>query len=224
MNLKQHYETLLVKHIKQAERALYENSKPAFSRNEDYEFKLPSWMRSSLTLIEEIMDRESIYYIHFKELFDSDEDNEDVTAQGMSILEDVRDVIKKQELLKAQVLIETEIFTDLLTQADYLLGKNYKDPAAVIVGCVMEDALLKIIQRRGIVLSEKEKSMQIYNDRLGKKENGVYSDLIKSKIDFVIKLRNHAAHAEWKQFDSMDVTTAIGITRRFLSEDYSNSP
>lgn len=220
MNLKQHFETLLTKHIKQAERALYENTKTAFSRNEDYEFKLSTWLRSSITLIEEILKRESIYYEHFKELFDSDEGDVDIITQGVSILEDVRTLIRKQELLKAQVLIETEIFTDLLTQADYLLRKGHDCPAAVIVGCVMEDLLFKMVNHRGIVLSEKERSMQIYNDRLGKKDNGAYPDIVKAKIDFIIKVRNHAAHSEWDKINTKDVFTAIDFARNFLSENF----
>lgn len=119
MNLKQHFESLLIKKIRRAERALRESkSIDVFIKKEDDDdFSIQSWMRESITLIDEIIKKDNIYYIEFMKLF-RNEINWDTLEEAVSILEDLKNLIKKQELLKAQILIETEVFDSFLSQAD----------------------------------------------------------------------------------------------------------
>ena len=62
---------------------------------------------------------------------------------GMGILRSVKEDLEQGFLERIQDLVVAEVFTDFLDQASYLLGKRYKDPAAVLAGAVLEDGLKK---------------------------------------------------------------------------------
>lgn len=48
---------------------------------------------------------------------------------------------------------------------------------------------------------------------------GIYNQFIKDKVSSIGKLRNHAAHGEWNEFEKKDVEDMIRDVRRFM-EDY----
>lgn len=223
MNLKQHFESLLIKKIRRAERALRESKSidVFIKKEEDDDFSIQSWMRESITLIDEIMKKDNIYYIEFMKLF-RNEINWDTLEEAVSILEDLKNLIKKQELLKAQILIETEVFDSFLSQAEYLLNKGFLIPAAVIAGCVLEDMLKKMHRRRYPESENKVKSLSDLNNRL--KAAGEYNEITHASLDVVIKTRNAAAHYEEGQkitFSHRDAYGSIETVKNFIKDHFT---
>ena len=49
-------------------------------------------------------------------------------------------------------LVHASLFTDFLEMAEYFLEKEYKDPAAVIAGGVLEEHLRKICGKHGVLV------------------------------------------------------------------------
>jgi hypothetical protein len=94
---------------------------------------------------------------------------------------------------------------------------GYYQPAAVLAGCVLEDALRKICDRKVITLPSNPK-IDAMNAELAKK--GVYNTLVQKRITFLADIRNKAAHGQWSGFTSADVEGMLRQVRDFVT-DYS---
>ena len=112
-------------------------------------------------------------------------------------------------------LIEAEVFDDILEQADHLLELDYRGPAAVAAGCILEDGLRKLTERQGLPLSGKAK-LDKMNADLAK--SGLYSKLVQKKITALADIRNSAAHGNWDNLETDDVKDMLDYTRRFLGD------
>src|SRR5204862_4943857 len=53
-------------------------------------------------------------------------------------------------LTRVQSLVRAELFVDFLEMAEHLLQQGYKDPAAVLIGSVLEEHLRALCSVRGI--------------------------------------------------------------------------
>ena len=112
-------------------------------------------------------------------------------------------------------LVEAEVFDDFLEQAAHLCSAGYHPPAAVVAGCVLEDALRRACAKRSIALSPAPK-IDAMNSELARV--GVYSKLVQKRITTLADLRNKAAHAQWTDFTEVDVDEMIKAVRRFVEE------
>lgn len=121
-------------------------------------------------------------------------------------------------LFNTRALIEAEVFDDFLEQAEHLLRQNYFQAAAVIAGCVLEDGLRKLGQRK-ISSFPTDKTIDPMSIELAKA--GIYKALWQKKITALADLRNEAAHGKWTEFTKKDVEEMIRDVRRFM-EDYLN--
>ncbi len=119
-------------------------------------------------------------------------------------------------LFDTRTLIEAEVFDDFLEQAEELFKKGYYQASAVIAGCVLEDGLRKLGQRK-IPNFPTDKTIDPMNVELAKA--GIYNALWQKKITALADLRNKAAHGQWTEFTEKDVEDMIRDVRRFM-EDY----
>jgi hypothetical protein len=74
-------------------------------------------------------------------------------------------------------LVHADIFSDFVEMAEYLLSEGYKDPAAVIIGSVLEEHLRQLCVRNSIPVDaagKAKKADQLNADLAGK---AVYSKL-----------------------------------------------
>ena len=53
-------------------------------------------------------------------------------------------------LFDLRALVQADLFADFLEMGEYLVNEGYKDAAAVIIGAVLEDALRKLSEKRGL--------------------------------------------------------------------------
>ncbi|RPJ77653.1 MAG: hypothetical protein EHM20_05740, partial [Alphaproteobacteria bacterium] len=68
----------------------------------------------------------------------------------VGILQALKTDIEEGYLWSIKELIHADIFTDFLEMAKYLLEEGYKDPAAVLIGGVLEEHLRKLCLKNGI--------------------------------------------------------------------------
>jgi uncharacterized protein (DUF2164 family) len=114
-------------------------------------------------------------------------------------------------------LIHAEIFADFIEMADYLLQQGYKDPAAVIVGSVLEEHLRKLCQKNGIPVQSgaAPKKADALNSELA--AAAVYSKLDQKSVTAWLDLRNKAAHGKYNEYTKEQVTLTSQGVRDFAS-------
>lgn len=178
---------------------------------------LLQWAMSVQNLIVRIFGDKSVHAQLLKRLCSpeiclSDADK----IQG--ILKSVKDDLEHDCLFELKSLIEAEIFDDFLEQAEYLIQAGYYQPAAVIIGCVLEDGLRKLCERAEVELPDRPK-LDWMNAQLVKKN--VYNKLIQKQITANAEIRNKAAHGKWNEFTKEDVIRFLDWTRDFMSRHFS---
>ena len=140
------------------------------------------WGTSSLHLLKEVFGSESDQYSSFKVLcpqrFDSPRGTK-TFKKALGILKAAKDDVEHGYLFDTRVLIEAEVFSDFLEQAEHPCERGYYAPAAVVAGSVLEDGLRKLCQRNTVSLPANT-TIDPMNVELAKA--GVYNILIQKRI------------------------------------------
>lgn len=151
------------------------------------------WGASCLNLLGRTFGSDSVHYKSFQAKFPKFHDYSPV-KQALGILRSAKEDYEQGFLLDVRALIEAEAFDDFLEQGAHLLDSGYFQPAAVVIGSVLEDGLRKLCARQEIELSTKPK-LDTMNAALAK--SGVYSKLTQKRVMALADIRNRAAHGEW---------------------------
>lgn len=107
-------------------------------------------------------------------------------------------------------LVQAEVFSNELEQAEELLNAGYATAAAVIAGVVLETALRDLCTTHGI----EHGSLNKMNDDLAKA--GAYNANQKKQITSLAAIRNSAAHGKPEEFTNDQVRGMIDDVQRFL--------
>jgi hypothetical protein len=99
-----------------------------------------------------------------------------------------------------------------------VLDSGYYQPAAVVIGSVLEDGLRKLCERHEVPLSVKPK-LDTMNADLAKK--GVYNKLTQKRITVLADIRNKAAHGEWDKFTKADVEVMLRDVRQIMETHFA---
>ena len=120
-------------------------------------------------------------------------------------------------LASVEELIHANIFADFLEMAKYLLAEGYKDPAAVIVGGVLEEHLRKLCDKHGIATtsSGKPKKADTLNAELS--SAGIISKLDQKNITAWLDLRNKSAHGNYSEYTQQQVELLHQSVQDFLT-------
>jgi hypothetical protein len=116
-------------------------------------------------------------------------------------------------------LIHAEVFTDFIEMAEYLLSEGYKDPAAVMMGSVLEEHLRQLSQRNGVdvnVGSRPKKADQLNSELAAQ---NVYSKLDQKSITGWLDLRNKAAHGKYDEYSKEQVVLQLQGVREFIARN-----
>jgi len=106
--------------------------------------------------------------------------------------------------LPLRELLTAEIFSDFLEMAEHYLELGHKDPAAVMIGSVLEEHLRKLAVRNVIPLIYEKDGKQVpkkadaLNAELAKAE--VYNKLDQKSVTMWLGLRNSAAHGKYGEY------------------------
>lgn len=114
-------------------------------------------------------------------------------------------------LVSYRNLVQAEVFTSELDQAEELLGSGYATAAAVIAGVVLESTLRNMCTANGLGHG----SLNKMNDDLAKA--GAYNATQKKRITALAGIRNSAAHGKPDEFTAADVKGMIDDVERFLA-------
>ena len=107
-------------------------------------------------------------------------------------------------------IVQAEVFSNELEQAEELLQTGYRTAAAVIAGVVLETALRDLCTTHGVPHS----NLNRMNDDLAKA--GVYNANQKKQITSLSAIRNSAAHGKPQEFTADQVRGMIDDVQRFL--------
>ena len=112
-------------------------------------------------------------------------------------------------------LIRADLFADFLEMAGHLLEQAYKDPAAVLIGGVLEEHLRALCAGRAIPItfSDRPKKADAMNSDLA--AAGAYNKLDQKSVTAWLDFRNKAAHGEYDQYTAVQVATMLSGVREF---------
>ena len=97
--------------------------------------------------------------------------------------------------------------------AEYLSEEGYKDPAAVMVGSVLEEHLRQLCQKHGIATTTTKQGSPLsrkadaLNADLG--NNSVYNKLDQKNVTAWLDLRNKAAHGKYQEYTREQVSLML---------------
>jgi hypothetical protein len=176
------------------------------------------WFTSSQNILSRIFGHNSEHYRNFSDQPEKRGLTYSPTRRAVGVLKAALEDYEGGYLFNLRDLIEAEVFSDFLDQAQALLNAGYFAPAAVVVGAVLEDGLRRLAARRNVELPEKPK-LDRMNAELAKA--GVYSKLVQKRITAIADIRNTAAHGDWTSFKSDDVMDMFTWVTRFLEDHLS---
>ena len=68
------------------------------------------------------------------------------TQTAIGILESIKLEFEKGWITSLKGLVAEEFFSDLIEMSEYFIEEGYKDPAAVMTGCVLEEHLRQLCE------------------------------------------------------------------------------
>lgn len=175
------------------------------------------WHVSSLTVLGQTFGQDSAYFRQAN--YDhKDSQRLDCVISIQAALRAALDDIKGGYIFQVRALLESEVCGDFLEQAEELLKANYKDPAAVLAGAVLERHLRSMCDSRGIALVNpkgKPKAMNDLADDLARA--GAFNTMKKKQITAWAAIRNHAAHGQSNEYQAGDVKSLIRDVNDFCA-------
>lgn len=191
-----------------------DSSENVFAPDEVNSTAFHEWKNNTQNFILLVCGETSPYYKNFidgvKSAYPSDVDH------GIGILRALKEDLGLGYLSRVKDLVSAEIFTDFIEMAQHLLDNNYKDPAASLVGAVLENGLRQIAQKHTIAVKPGD-DIGALNTKLADKE--VYSRLIQKQIQAWKAIRDSADHGKFNDYKKEDVETMLSGVQRFLMEN-----
>jgi hypothetical protein len=140
-----------------------------------------------------------------------------------SILDALKSDISQGYLASIGEIIHADLFADFAEMAEHLLEEGYKDPAAVIIGSVLEEHLRKLclknpplqidaVDSKGVT---KPKKADLLNSELT--AASVYGKLDQKSVTAWLDLRNKAAHGQYTEYDKKQVELLLQSVRDFIT-------
>jgi hypothetical protein len=141
-----------------------------------------------------------------------------IVKRLIGILKSLRTAYSNDYLQSVTELVHADVFSDFIEMADHLLAEGYKDPAAVMIGGVLEEHLRKVCDKNSVSTIDgngKPKKASVMNDDLVKA--GVYDKLEQKNVTAWLDLRNKAAHGEYSKYDKRHVEDLSRSVKNFLT-------
>lgn len=122
-------------------------------------------------------------------------------------------------------MIEANITSDYIEQAEQLLGGNTQGqynyvPAAVLAGAILEDGLRRLCARQSPPISVKKPggSYKMLNALIDDLKNaGLFNELKAKQLRAWADIRNAAAHGQFDEFTRSDVERMLAGVQDFLA-------
>lgn len=182
--------------------------------------KMAGLQVSGLSFIGSLFDKEHSYYTSFAQVtagyFYSD------AQSAHEILLSIKEEIEGGWLQSVKSLVSSEIFTDFIGMAEHLLEASYKDPAAVMIGSVLEEQLRHIATSNGVdvFVEVKEKKIPKKADRLNADltKASCYTPIVQKSVTSWLAIRNSAAHGKYSEYSHAQVSLMLAGVTDFISK------
>lgn len=184
------------------------------------------WATSCLNLLERVFGKDGSHYRNFVKIHEKCEPLVyPVPFERIrGILEAAKEDFEGGYLFKLESLVTAEVFADFLEMADHLLSEGYKDPAAVLIGGVLEEHLRKLCTSNGVDVAwtdakgtTRPKKADRMNADLARQ--GVYNKLDQKNVTAWLDLRNKAAHGHYDQYTQGQVELMSSGVRDFVTRN-----
>lgn len=146
-------------------------------------------------------------------------ENAYVTPQLYGILSAIKLEIEAGYIQSLSEIIHADLFNDFLEMAEHLLQSGYKDPAAVLIGGVLEEHLRKLCLKSGVAIQD-AKGDGIKADKMNVDlyKAAIYTSLEQKNILAQLDLRNRAAHGKYSTYSKENVEAMLSTVRLFISQ------
>lgn len=181
--------------------------------------KFSEFRSASLSFLKNTFGLDHPFYLEFnKQAKDASPYH---TENGRGILKAAKQEIDGGWLFTVKGLISVEIFSDFLEMAEYLLKEGYRDPAAVMIGSVLEEHLRQLCLRNSIPINtikdgkSNPKKADLMNSELA--SASIYNKLDQKSITSWLDLRNKAAHGKYSEYSKEQVELMFHGVTNFIS-------
>lgn len=104
--------------------------------------------------------------------------------------------------------------------SEHLLNENYKDPAAVMIGSILEEHLRQLSTSNGnpiLDAKNRPKKANLLNAEIVKL--GVYNKLDEKNVTAWLDLRNKAAHGKYSEYKKEQVELMLNSVTDFITRN-----
>lgn len=192
----------------------YQNSQVDYAQ-------MQSFRTGGLSFILHVYGDKHPYYLSFKKEVEDNYASE--IEVGISIIHNIKSEIENGWLSSLKGIITSEIFSDFMEMAEHLIKQGYKDPAAVIIGSVLEEHLRQLCSANGIEITTTKgnKTIPLNADRLNSSlaKANIYSKFDLKTITAQFDIRNNAAHGKYDEYDVKQVELMYQNVLSFLTRN-----
>jgi hypothetical protein len=132
------------------------------------------------------------------------------------VLQGLKADIEAGYMQTVEELVHADVFADFIAMAEELVGKNYKDAAAVITGSVLEEHLRKLAGKHGIATQVGGKPVKADTLNAELVKASAYNKLTQKSVTAWLDLRNNAAHGHYDEYDRAQVEAMIRDVRSVM--------
>lgn len=165
--------------------------------------------------IKDIAPKNSEYWLYADSI--TEPDSTEMIYILIGILYSLREDYVNDFLNSFNEMIDADIFTDILEQAEYLLSKEYFRASAVVAGVALESHLRKLAEKNQIPITSddgKYVNADSLNGILHK--NQIIDKTMNKSITSWLGLRNDAAHPDAKQINEGMIKLMIDGIKVFI--------
>ncbi|MDP3676345.1 MAG: hypothetical protein Q8R44_14830 [Novosphingobium sp.] len=176
---------------------------------------------ASLSLLRNLFGQNHPFFSDFDKRVEIE--GQSAVETGLGILSAARGELAGGWHVTATSIVSAEVFSDFLEMAKHLLDQHYKDPAAVLVGGVLEEHLRQLCRREGIAVesavqgSPVARKADALNGDLG--NASAYSKLDQKAVTAWLDLRNKAAHGKYTEYTEEQVNLMYGGVIDFMARN-----
>ena len=165
--------------------------------------------------IKDIAPKNSEYWLYANSITEPYSPN--IIYNLIGILYSLREDYANDFLNSFSEMIDAEVFTDILEQAEYLLSKEYFRASAVVAGVALESHLRKLAEKNQIPITSDD-GKYVKADSLNGYllKNQIIDKTMNKSITSWLGLRNDAAHPDTKQINEGMIEPMIAGIKVFI--------
>lgn len=176
------------------------------------------WQTSVLSLLARVFGTDAPIYERFDSATERGYANDWTAFQARhAIFLAAKDEFEGGYIFDVRNLVHAHVFSGEHEQATHLLDGQWKTPAAVIAGTVLETTLREMCDQHPNLAPKQSANAMIQ----GLAKEGVINQMRADQLRAWTKTRNSAAHGKPDEFNDNDVTRMIDGIRDFIANHMS---